>query len=449
MRSIGNLGVLNDERENRKMLGKLPEWAITKWAGIVDQHRQDKGEFPPFKAFVEFITKQARIATDPVTSFQSIRFEQVGVMKDRPPLNKWIQPHQTFATIDEGRTKDMLVRKVRCNLCPGIHELEACMKFKAMNLADKKQFAWEKRLCFACLQYGHVSRKCRQREKCDICAELHPTSFHRDIRPPKETDSVREENSKNLVDGISGTILMNHSKSSGRTSMILPVYVSHANNPGVERLIYAILDTQSDTSFILQDTCRAMGLVGKPVKLKLSTIHAENGIIDSSKVRGLVVRGFNNQNRIMLPDTYTRNIMPANRAYIPTPEVARLWPHLANSIPPLRDCKVGLLIGHNCIKALTPRDVITPTGDGPYGQRTDLGWGIVGLVKGTWEDADGDDVGTSHHIVVRELANDLSMPGGSGSAIFSLKNKILCSFPRVVLKEVLLIECCMRRNVLA
>ena len=215
---------------------------------------------------------------------------------------------------------------------------------------------------------------------------MHPTSFHGDIKPPKETDSVREENFKNLVDGISGTTLTNHSKSSRRTSMILPVYVSHANNPGVERLIYAILDTQSDTSFILHETCRAMGLVETPVKLKLSTIHAENGIIDSSKVRGLMVRGFNNQNRIMLPGTYTRNIMPANQAHIPTPEVARLWPHLehqANSIPPLQDCGLGLLIGHNCIKALTPRDVMTPTGDGAYGQRTDLGWGIVGLVKGT------------------------------------------------------------------
>ena len=129
----------------------------------------------------------------------------------------------------------------------------------------------------------------------------------------------------------------------------------------------------------------------------------------------------------LLPDTYTRNIMPANRAHIPTPEVARLWPHLehqANLIPPLQDCEVGLLIGHNCIKALTPRDVITPTGDGRYGQRTDLGWGIMGLVRGTWGDVDGDDVETSHHIVVREVAYDLSMPGGSESTIFSLKNKI-------------------------
>ena len=116
--------------------------------------------------------------------------------------------------------------------------------------------------------------------------------------------------------------------------------------------------------------------------------------------------------------------MPANRAHISTPEVARLWPHLehlANSIPPLQDCKVGLLVGHNCIKALTPRDVITPTGDGPYGQQTDLGWGIMGLVNGTWDD---DDIRTSHHIVVRDVANDLFMPGGSGHIIFSLKNKI-------------------------
>ena len=43
-----------------------------------------------------------------------------------------------------------------------------------------------------------------------------------------------------------------------------------------------------------------MGLVGKPVKLNLSTMHAENRIIDSSKVQGLMVHGFNNQNRIML-----------------------------------------------------------------------------------------------------------------------------------------------------
>ena len=55
-----------------------------------------------------------------------------------------------------------------------------------------------------------------------------------------------------------------------------------------------------------------------------------------------------------------------------------------------------LEIGYNCTKALTPRDIIAPTGNGPYGQRTDLGWGRVGV----------DNVGISHHIVVKDTARD-------------------------------------------
>ena len=111
--------------------------------------------------------------------------------------------------------------------------------------------------------------------------------------------------------------------------------------------------------------------MGTPVKLKLSTMHAENKVIDSTKVQGLMVRGFNSPQKIRLRSTYTRDIMPANRAHIPTLEVAESWPHLepiANFILPLQDCEVSLLIGYKCTKVLTPRDIITPTGNGPYGQ---------------------------------------------------------------------------------
>ena len=429
MQSIGNLGVLGDERENRKMLAKLPEWVIAKWAGVVDQHRQDKGEFPPFKDFMEFVSKQARRATDPVTSFQSIRLEQMGMAKDRSEVNKWKQPHHTFVTMGEGQGKDTLIWNNRCILCQGSHELDTCTRFKDKNLAERRQFVMEMRLCFGCLHYGHVSRKCRQRKECKVCSRLHPTSFPGDIRPQKWTNTEEEENPVGL-DGISGTTLRNYSESSKKkTSMILPVYISQADNPTAERLVYAILDAQSDTTFILQNTCKSLGIVGKPVKLKLSTMHAENKVIDSSKVQGLMVRGYNSQHRIMLPGTYTRNIMPANRTHIPTPEVAKSWPHLeriANLIPPLQGCEVGLLIGYNCVKALTPNDIIVPTGNGPYGQRTDLGWGIVGHVNGTWQDADGDNVGISHRIVAKDVASELAVHNGAEHhrVMFSLRNKI-------------------------
>ena len=171
-----------------------------------------------------------------------------------------------------------------------------------------------------------------------------------------------------------------------------------------------MLDTQSDTSFILEDTCQDLGLTGTAVTLKLSTMLTENKTIDSVKFNGLVVRGHNSSLKIPLPDTYSRSIIPANRSHIPTPDVARSWPHLsviADELLPLKECKIGLLIGYNCSQALMPREVIPPDGTGPYGEKTDLGWGIVGFVGPDSSTCDEDDVGISHRTLVCEVASDL------------------------------------------
>ena len=164
--------------------------------------------------------------------------------------------------------------------------------------------------------------------------------------------------------------------------MILPDYLSHRDNPEEEILIYALLDTQSDTTFILQDSCSELGLTGIDV-LSLSTMYVENRVVDGHKVNGLLARGFNSPLQISLPDAYTRNIMPANRSHIPTPEMARSRSHLepiADHLMELKPCEVGLLIDFNYSKCLIPCEVIPPVGDGPFVQKTDLGWGIVGIV---------------------------------------------------------------------
>ena len=100
------------------------------------------------------------------------------------------------------------------------------------------------------------------------------------------------------------------------------------DNPESEKLDYALLDSQSDTTFILESTCGDQGLSGTKVKLRLSTMHAENWVVDSSKIQGLMVRGYNSSSKLPLPSAFTGNIMPANRSHIPMPEMARKWPHL-------------------------------------------------------------------------------------------------------------------------
>ena len=110
-------------------------------------------------------------------------------------------------------------------------------------------------------------------------------------------------------------------------------------------MVYALLDTQSDTTFILEDTPDSLGIKGHSTTLWLSTMLAEDQLIESRRIEGFVVRGRDSSLKVQLPATYTRNIVPANRAHIPTPEMTQNWPHLRNigkRLMPLNDCKVAL-----------------------------------------------------------------------------------------------------------
>ena len=68
-----SLSVLNYDRENRKLLSKLPDWIVSRWERTASQWKDTKGEYPPFKNFVEFMTQESKIACDPVISLQFLR----------------------------------------------------------------------------------------------------------------------------------------------------------------------------------------------------------------------------------------------------------------------------------------------------------------------------------------------------------------------------------------
>lgn len=142
----------------------------------------------------------------------------------------------------------------------------------------------------------------------------------------------------------------------------------------------------------------------EPVKLKLSTMMGVDSVAKSQRASGLKVRGFTSDCVICLPPTYTRDFIPLDRAHIPTPESAKRWKHLssiADRIPPLIQCKVGLLIGYDCSRALAPRQVVTGGDYEPYAIKTDLGWSIVGGVPQYTNH--GSITGSCHHLLAMEL----------------------------------------------
>ena len=201
---------------------------------------------------------------------------------------------------------------------------------------------------------------------------------------------------------------MNGQGKTQANSMIVPVWLSHRNNSSNKRLVYALLDDQSDTTFITDTTLNHLGVSGPETNLLLSTMHATDELIKSRKIEGLMVQDFKRQVTLQLPKAFSREIIPAKRSHIPRPESALQWPHLekiaTHIVPYQSNVEIGILIGSDCPRAIMPREIIPGEDDSPYALRSDLGWGIIGKISQllSEEDGDEDEIGVSHRIYTCE-----------------------------------------------
>ena len=433
MGSIESLKILNDERENQKILLKLPDWVVARWGRQVVEWRRKFNTFPPFSEFVKFIQDEAEVSCDRVLSFRakaSSGFESGSSRsQDRPQGNATFGQKTLGARTLSTNTSEVenVVGIANCTNCAGEHDIESCKTFSAKTLEERYDLVWLKRLCFSCLGKGHIASMCRQRRVCKICQRRHPTLLHdEDALPmgnkrPSRQENIEQDTSFPKPVTVTGdeqvtktaickATSVNKDAAFSQATMIVPVWLSHQDNPQKERMVYAMLDSQSDTTFVLGDTCKALGVSGPHINLLLSTMLAVEQKVDSSKINGLTVRGYDSSSKIKLPACYTRDIMPAAVEHIPTPAMAAKWPHLeqiTDKLMPLGDFEVGLLIGYNCPEALVPRKVIPPENGGPYGQCTDLGWSIIGMVDAAGS-SEGDKIGTSHRILTCEVPSNLT-----------------------------------------
>ncbi|KAK3748422.1 hypothetical protein QZH41_005765 [Actinostola sp. cb2023] len=167
--------------------------------------------------------------------------------------------------------------------------------------------------------------------------------------------------------------------------MIVPVWVRPEGEPSKEILQYAVLDDQSNVSFISQSLCDRLDLEGPSTVLHLTTVQDSNVPVESNRIHGLEVLDYHRENIVKLPTLFSRKNVPADRSQIPKPEVAREWNHLQSIaeklVPYHPDAEISLLIGSNCPRLIRPREIVAGDEDEPYGQRTLLGWGVIGRAK--------------------------------------------------------------------
>ncbi|XP_060760080.1 uncharacterized protein LOC132870456 [Neoarius graeffei] len=398
-----NLHTLDDPVENQKLVLKLPEYLCQRWNRKATLYQLEYGRFPNFSYFVTFLSMEASIACNPVTSYHALWASEPEKSKTKSQ-GSVASRTQTFDA--KSFSTNINDNWVTCIFCKETaHSLQKCHKFLEQPVTERVKFVQHEHLCFGCLNPGHQSRSCKRRLICDYCSRRHPSCLHEDRldQESKQMQAGCQEGSASqtiTAETTSNRILENGSSS--QTSAIVPVIVS--NNWGKEILVYALLDSQSDSSFILHHVADALDMTREPIKLKPSTMSSRETIVSCQRLKDLQIRGLNSIKKITVPTVYTCEFIPANRSHIPTPEIAKAWPHLEHlveHIAPQNQCEIGLLIGYNCPQALMPREDICGKENEPFAQRTDLGWSIVSY--GDPGEQYSDVFGVSHHIIVKQV----------------------------------------------
>ena len=357
-----SLAILDDENENRILLYKIPDFCLNKWQEIVSSALMSRRSFPRFDEFCRFLSLQSHIKNNPVTAVRSGPPSSQSGNNSRTP-----QSSQAFAgrprysnAVSAPQRFDQAARTPSCFYCTQPHVLSNCQSFTSLPLNDRREFCKTQRLCFGCLRHGHSNRDCRNRMRCATCNRQHPTVLHDDnwqlrpnysnvppLMPPLQPDRpprsyfeasapVQFQNTNKGVGSSQQGVKTAKSNKINATqipvaqdisSMIVPVYLSHASCPDQKKLVYALLDTQSDTSFITDQTLDSFNVKTEETVLNINTMNACMPVL-CREVNGFKVQGYNCTETFKLPALYSRYELPHDRSHIPTSNFCNKFPHL-------------------------------------------------------------------------------------------------------------------------
>ena len=419
-KSMKEVNMFSGPSEVDPILKKLPRYLTDRWRRVVDRwiYEPEEGvqpQYPPFAHFVQFISREARVASGPVGA-RAVpgpvgtrnREEERKVFPKQKERNARVLLTSTPANLkpqDSGQQQQQ--QSPSCVVCKGDHTTDNCPRFMKMSLKERQELVWQRGLCGGCLRRGHRWKECRRKQRCAKCDRLHPTLLH--------DDSFSHRNDKRTSTGTQTSATTLHVTSSeaagGRPkcthSMLVPVKLKQKDHPARSKTVYALLDPQSDTCFVKDSVLQKMGLSGEEVALEVNTMTGRT-VTRSQVIQGLVVEDLAGDVQVELPPTYSKEDIPVERQLIPRRDTTAEWTHLqhvAESLPEyLPDADVGILIGINCPRALKPLEVVTGGDIEPWAIRTCLGWSVVGYMGETTEDTTCLYVSTEPQARVRHFA---------------------------------------------
>ena len=232
-------------------------------------------------------------------------------------------------------------------------------------------------MCFQCFSLADISSCCNIPLRCTICGDrCHNALLHKERQLPLKLEPKSENDAVNpkctTLCGPAGCV---------SCSKTLLVEVYSKSSPHLSKRVYAIIDEQSNSSLVTGELANHLGASGPPEKYFLSTCSGEKKEKHGRQVPGITVRSLSGP-EFPLPTLTECDTIPQDKSEIPTPDMAKSFPHLIDIVHEIssldKSAKVQLLIGRDAPELLKVREFRNSPRRAPWAQRLALGWTISG-----------------------------------------------------------------------
>lgn len=292
----------------RRAVSKLPETLKGKWGEEKVKMLPKVLTLADFDNWLRVRVRAKSLIQDQTTGGKFGKNQ--GRRGGKPDDNRKDSPSDvsSFATMVQGDGKATEV--INCPVCCQGHNIEDCDTLKAMDVDQRAQAAKEKNLCFSCLSSSeHRARRCDQQKRCGVenCDKRHHLLIHGAARVFAGTTGVKHS---------SRTVLL----------QIVPIMVQTSRGKTVKT--YALLDSGSQATLVLERFATQIGLDGKEEVLNIGTVNSKKDACRSKKISFSVSSTVKTNNEWLTVDeawTIPRLNLPEQKV---TNSMIQSWPHL-------------------------------------------------------------------------------------------------------------------------
>ncbi|XP_052567505.1 uncharacterized protein LOC128093784 [Culex pipiens pallens] len=224
----------------------LDEGTYKQWEATIK-----RGELPKYEAAIQFLKDRVSVLERWEATNKSVPKQRKPA---KPSANKPSQRANAATTPSQP--------EFRCEICAEAHQTFRCSTFLGYTVAQRKDKAREKNLCYNCLRPGHSTKRCSSKYTCGKCQRRHHTTLHEpreqqeSTQKPATPQSVAPQVNQPPViqpagpfQQTSSQATCNHTQTV-KTVMLLTAVVNLLDDQGQPVPCRVLLDNGSQVNFI-------------------------------------------------------------------------------------------------------------------------------------------------------------------------------------------------------